>query len=59
VKFCQLIASLSAVLPQLNLKKLKLEKLSLALGAKKKDNIDEKILRHASSTFFEFSLSLL
>jgi len=57
-KFCQLIASLSVVLPQLNLAKLKLEYLKLGFSSNKKDINTVKIfLHHSSSTFFKFSSS--
>jgi len=59
-EFCQLIASLSVILPQLNLIKLKLEYRSLAFSAKKDINIDEKIFASLEfDFFFEFSSSLL
>jgi len=48
------------VLSQPKVKKLKLEYLKSSLEAKKKDiNTEEKFLPHSSSTFFEFSSSLL
>jgi len=60
-KFYQLTASLSVVLPQLNLRKLKTWVLEVRLlGQERKVQTHTKIfLHHSSSTFFEFSSSLL
>jgi len=56
-KFCQLIASLSVVLPQINLTKLKFEYLKFGFSTKKKDiNTDKKFLCHSSLTFFRVQL---
>jgi len=59
-RFYQLIARLSAILPQLNLTKVKLECLKFGFKCKKERyNTDENFLHHSSSTFFKFSSSLL
>jgi len=55
VKFCQLIASLSVVPPQLNLTKLKLEYLKFGFQCKKERH-KQIFLRHLSSTFFRVYL---
>jgi len=51
-KFCKVIASLSVVLPQLNLTKLKLEYLKSGFRCKKERyNIDEKVVASLKFTF--------
>jgi len=58
-KFCQLLARLSAILPQHNLTKLKLECLKYGFMCKKEKKHKNFFLYHSSSTFFQFSSSLL
>jgi len=59
-KSCQLIASLSVVLSQLNLTKLELKYLKSGFKYKKKDiNTDENFLHRSSSTFFRVQLKFL
>jgi len=55
-KFCQLIASLSVILPQLNVTKFKVEYLKSGYKCENNENKDEKVF---VSAFFEFSSSLL
>jgi len=59
VSLCQLIASLSVILRQLDQIKLELEYLKSGFKYKKKDiNTDKNFLHHSSSTFFVYSSNL-